>query len=145
MGAFIRSFQVDVDEVLAILERLYGGKVLEMISDVKEIWIILRWPIAFALYCFMIGFNYYMIPSKRVRIKEIIPGSIFASVGLLLVTILYSAYIDRVANYDLLYSSLANVVAMLFWFYFLAWVVGLGVIVNKVWMDTEGCCYRDFT
>lgn len=132
--------------IISLVVLLYGGKLLEMVTDMKEIWIFLRWPIAFALYFLMIGFNYYMIPSKRVKIKEIIPGSVFASVGLLLVTLFYSFYIDRVANYDLLYSSLANVVALLFWFYFLAWVVGLGVIVNKVWMDTgPQCRYREVT
>ena len=123
--------------IISLVVLLYGGKLLELVTNMGEIWLVLRWPIAFALYFFMIGFNYYMIPSRRVKIKEIIPGSIFASVGLLLVTLIYSVYIDRVANYDLLYSSLANVVALLFWFYFLAWVVGLGVIVNKVWMDTD--------
>lgn len=127
--------------IISLVVLLYGGKLLELLTDTQEIWLFLRWPVAFALFLFMIGFNYYMLPSKRVGIKEIIPGSIFASVGLLLVTLVYSIYIDRVANYDVLYSSLANVVAMLFWFYFLAWVLGLGVIVNKVWMDTDTKSY----
>lgn len=132
--------------IVSLVVLLYGGKILERITTVGEIWIILRWPIAFALYFVMIGFNFYMIPSKRVKIKEVIPGTIFASLGLLLVTLVYSVYIDRVANYDLLYSSLANVVALLFWFYFLAWVIGLGVIVNRVWMDTDTKgYYREIT
>ena len=67
-----------------------------------------------------------------------IPGSIFAAVGLVLVTWLYSLYLNGMAQYDIVYGALANIVALMFWFYFMAWVLCLGVLFNKVLQDTKG-------
>ncbi|MEG0156555.1 MAG: YihY/virulence factor BrkB family protein [Anaerovoracaceae bacterium] len=123
--------------IVALVVLVYGGKLLELLTNNASLWLIIRWPVALALYFMMISYNYYMLPSDKVKFREIIPGSIFASVGLLLVTVVYSKYTGTVASYDILYGSLATVVALMFWFYFLAWVLCLGVLFNKVWMDTE--------
>ncbi|HKM28801.1 MAG TPA: YihY/virulence factor BrkB family protein [Anaerovoracaceae bacterium] len=112
------------------------GKIVEG-SVVDKLWQFLRWPIAMLLYFLMISYNYYVLPSERVPFKRILPGSTFASVGMLLVTMLYSNYTSYIANYDLIYGSLATIVALLFWFYFLAWVWCLGVVFNKVWSETK--------
>lgn len=130
--------------VFAIIVLLYGDVILSTVlkiigkeSDATDIWMVLRWPIAIVLYFLMISFNYYVLPMRRMKFREIIPGSIFASVGLLIVSYLYSKYAFSIANYSLLYGSLATIVALLFWFYFLAWVLFLGILVNKVWADTK--------
>ena len=39
------------------------------------------WPIAMAMYFLMISYNYYILPSVRMRFRDIIPGSIFAAIG----------------------------------------------------------------
>ena len=104
----------------------------------------LRWLIGFALYFMMISYNYYILPSEKVKFRSVIPGSVFASIGLLLVTLLYSRYASSLADYDLLYGTLSSVVAIMMWFYFLAWVLCLGVMCNKVWDDTSNVSYVDY-
>lgn len=130
--------------IFAIVVLMYGDVILKLAFKIfgkeaaaGQIWLILRWPIAIVLYFFMISYIYYVLPSEKVKYKDIIPGSVFAAVGLLLVTAIYSKYVASVANYNVLYGSLATIVALLFWFYFLAWVLGLGVLFNKVWDDTK--------
>lgn len=130
--------------IFAIVVLMYGDAILTLALKIvgKEaaagkIWLILRWPIAIVLYFFMISYIYYVLPSNRVKYRDVIPGSIFASVGLLAVTAIYSRYVGSVANYNVLYGSLATIVALMFWFYFLAWVLCLGVLFNKVWADTK--------
>jgi len=105
---------------------------------VDSAWLWLRWVIGFGLYFLMVSYNYYILPTQRVPYRKVIPGSIFASVGMLLVSMLYSVYATSLANYDLLYGALSSVVAILFWFFFLAWVMCLGVLCNKVWDETRG-------
>ena len=130
--------------ILALFVLVYGQHLLEFIlgilgkeSVAGDVWLILRWPLAAAMYFLMISYDYYSMPSSKVRFRQIIPGSIFASVGLLLVTWAYSLYVNQIISYDILYGSLANIVALLFWFYFMAWVLCLGMLFNKVWMDTK--------
>lgn len=134
-----------VTVIFAIFVLMYGDKILEIVFAVigqqnagAKIWMFMRWPVAALLYFIMISYIYYKLPSLYdLKFKEIVPGSIFASLGLLLVTLIYSFYVDRFANYSVMYGSLATVVSLLFWFYFLAWVLFLGILVNKVWKDTE--------
>jgi len=121
--------------VLCLVVLVYGGKLLDFITKGETVWLILRWPVALVLFFIMISYNYYVLPTESVRYKAIIPGSFFASVGLLIVTLIYSKYIGSVADYNILYGALANIVALMFWFFFLAWVLMLGVLFNKVWSD----------
>ncbi|MFR6258571.1 MAG: YihY/virulence factor BrkB family protein, partial [Anaerovoracaceae bacterium] len=132
--------------VFSIIILVYGELILETVLSILSIenkgnygniWIWLRWVIGFALYFMMISYNYYILPTEKLKYRKIIPGSIFASGGMLLVTLFYSKYANSLANYDLLYGTLSSVVAIMFWFYFLAWVLCLGVMCNKVWSDTS--------
>jgi len=113
-------------------------RIEEMSSSIDTLWLGLRWPAGFLMYLLMVSYNYYLLPTEKVEFKKVMPGSIFASVGMLLVTYIYSQYINSLANYDVLYGALSSVVAIMMWFYFIAWVICLGVLCNKVWDDTSG-------
>ncbi|MEG0830553.1 MAG: YihY/virulence factor BrkB family protein [Anaerovoracaceae bacterium] len=127
---------------------VYGENILKLVTNLLEldktlteetlgsIWMFIRWVLGFALYFLMISYNYYIMPEEKSRFRDILPGSIFAAVGMLLVTLLYAEYVGSMANYDLIYGALASIVALMFWFYFLAWVLCLGILFNKVWGDT---------
>lgn len=110
---------------------------LEVDKYVNSIWMYLRWFLGLALYFLMVSYNYYILPTNRVPFKKLLPGSIFASGGMLIVTLVYAKYTATVANYDIIYGTLSSIVAILFWFYFLAWVFCLGILVNKVWDETS--------
>lgn len=114
---------------------LFLGYIIEG-GVIDLLWTYLRWPLNILLFFLMVSFNYYFMPSEKMKFREIIPGSIFCSLGMVVVTIGYSAYTSYVANYDIIYGSLSSIVAMLFWLFFIAQIMCLGVIFNKVWADT---------
>ena len=122
---------------------VYGEVILKLIFGIvaggeigEKTWIMIRWPVAAILYFLMISYNYYVLPTYRIPFRAVVPGSVFASVGLLAVTFFYNIYSNMSAGYDILYGSFSNIVALMFWFYFLSWVMFLGVVLNKVWWDT---------
>ncbi|MFV0516132.1 MAG: YihY/virulence factor BrkB family protein [Aminipila sp.] len=128
---------------------VYGEIIIEIVATallatigiqykVDIFWLVLRWPVTMLLYFLMVSYNYYILPSDKIKFKDLIPGSIFASVGMLVVTLGYKIYAEYVSNYDILYGSLAAIVAVMMWFYFLAWALVLGILCNKVWNDTKG-------
>ena len=123
-------------EIIIKIIGAYVTDILNLPFAFDSAWFILRWPIAMALYFLMISYNYYVLPSEKVRFKAILPGSILASAGMLLATWIYSYYISIFANYDLLYGSLAAIVALLFWFYILGFILVIGIQVNVVWAQT---------
>ena len=144
----IRSLKTVVITVFTIgfslVFLVYGELILKLVfgivagSEIAEkTWVMIRWPIAAGLYFLMISYNYYVLPTHRVPYRAVVPGSIFASIGLMAVTWAYSIYTSVSSGYDILYGSFSNFVALMFWFYLLSWVLFLGVILNKVWWDSR--------
>lgn len=123
---------------------VYGELILKLVFGIvvgteiaEKTWVMIRWPIAAGLYFLMISYNYYVLPTHRVPYRAVVPGSIFSSVGLLVVTWVYSVYTNLSYSYDILYGSFSNFVVLMFWFYLLSWVLFLGVILNKVWWESR--------
>lgn len=124
----------------------YGKLILEIVLSVFDldsakyvdsIWMWLRWVLGFVLYFLMVSYNYYILPTEKLPFRKMLPGSLFSSIGMLLVTVCYSKYANSLADYDILYGALSSIVAILFWFYLLIWVLFLGVLFIKVLDDTE--------
>ena len=150
----IRSLKTVVITVFTIgfslVILVYGELLLKVLFGIvigsemaEKTWMLIRWPIAAGLYFLMISYNYYVLPTHRVPYRAVVPGSLFASIGLMVVTGVYSIYTSVSSSYDILYGSFSNFVALMFWFYLLSWVLFLGVILNKVWWETRSDVSRD--
>ena len=130
--------------LFSVLILAYGGLIVDACMQflpmdgvyLVDLFRFLRWLPAAVLYFLMICYIYYIMPTEKISFRKILPGGLFACIGMLVVTILYSKYINNIANYDILYGTLSSIVAILFWFYFLAWVLCLGILINKVLDDT---------
>ena len=132
--------------VFSIVILCYGKAILSGVFSLigqdpekytESSWMLLRWPLGFFLFFIMISYNLYILPTEKKPFRSVLPGSIFASVGMLIVTAIYSTYATSLAKYDIVYGALSSVVALLIWFFFLAWVLCLAVLFNKVWEDTS--------
>jgi membrane protein len=120
-----------------VLTTLKEIVVLPPMWVVGDLWLILRWPIAFGIYFLVVWVNYALMFHKRISLKKVAPGALFASIGILLVSFLYGLYTNLIANYDLIYGALASLVALMMWIYFISWCLGGGLIVNRAWMENK--------
>jgi len=111
--------------------------VLDSRIAVDKTIMLLRWPVAFALYFLMVSYNYYVLPYEKVKFRNILPGSVFSTIVMIIATVAYSGYTKYVVKYDILYGALASAFALMIWFYFLSWALGLGVLFNKAWAGTK--------
>ncbi|MGN0710363.1 MAG: YihY/virulence factor BrkB family protein [Anaerovoracaceae bacterium] len=139
--------QTLISLVFGLIVMVYGELIIKLVLttllnvfnisyEVNDFWLFLRWPVTILMFFFMVSYSYYILPSDKLKFREIVPGSVFASVGMLAVTVGYKVYAEHVSRYDILYGSLASVVAVMMWFYFLAWALVLGIMFNKVWAET---------
>jgi membrane protein len=136
--------------ILVLLVMMIGSSGLQYVlsslgfsTDWQHIWRIIRWPIALFLYILMLAYNYKVLPKKKMKWREVFPGALFAGFGLLAITFIYALYLNDIADYNILYGSLSTIIALMFWFWFLAWVMVLGELFNKVWLETAD--YKDWT
>lgn len=134
MLVFSLVIMVYGEEIVNLVD-LYMNRFLHTPFNVSSFWYALRWPSAIAIYFLTVSYNYYSMRTGKKRYRDFLPGSAVASVGMLLATWIYSYYASVFANFNLLYGSLASIVALLFWFYILGIILIVGILVNVVWAE----------
>lgn len=130
---------------LLIVVMVYGEVLIRFLSErllisdfVDKLWTLARWPIAGLIYLLIVSFNYFvLISGQKIQYRDIMPGSIFCAAGMLIVTIFYSGYSAKAVSNNIIYGSMAMIAVLMFWFYFISWVLFLGILFNKVWIDTK--------
>ena len=98
---------------------------------VGTLYIILQVPVSLLVVFFIIKVVYTIAPDERIPSKYTNKGALFTSVSWLIITAIYSYYINNVARYDIVYGNLANIVMLLLWFYILAYIFVIGLCLNK--------------
>lgn len=110
---------------------------LEIFSHIStyvyQLFVLLKYPLAFVLIYLFIKILYTLSPAERVKSKFVTKGALFTTVGWILVTTIYSYYANNVAHYDLFYGNISNLVVLLIWVYILSYifVVGIGINVTE--------------
>lgn len=96
-------------------------------------WVVslLRWPVILVLGGLALAVLYRVGPSREpARWRWITPGSVFASAGLLVASMLFSFYLSNFADYNETYGSLGAVIALMMWLWISAMVILIGAELN---------------
>lgn len=93
---------------------------------------VLRWGIILLSVLLAFALIYYLGPHTDQRFRLVSPGSVFATIGLLVTSLLFKVYVGNFGNYDKTYGSLGAVIALLMWLYITGFVVLLGAEVNEL-------------
>lgn len=120
---------------------VYGEELfLKVVSNnnAAQFLVAMRGPIAAVLFFLMLMMIYYILPRVRVPLRCIIPGTILAMLGIMIITFFYAIYISYIANYNILYGAFANIVVLMLWFYLISWVLCIGMMFNKAWDEIMG-------
>ncbi len=93
---------------------------------------VLRFILPLVTLMLIFSLLYAVIPNRRLRLKQVLPGAVFASAVWALSSLAFSFYVDRFANYTRLYGSLGGVVILLIWLYLTSVVLLIGSEINAV-------------
>ena len=80
-------------------------------------WLILQWPLVFALVATAIGLIYYFGPDADQDWAWITPGAVAATMLWLLVSLLFKIYVSNFTDYEGTYGAVGGVIVVLLWFY----------------------------
>jgi membrane protein len=114
------------------------------LGDATELVVkIARWPALFVVVTLALAFLYRYGPSReKARWRWLTWGSVFAAVGWLVVSILFSWYAENFGNYNKTYGSLGAIIAFMFWLWLSIIVVLIGGELNA---ETEHQTVLDTT
>lgn len=92
----------------------------------------LRWPLMFVVLMGALAALYRWGPDKEGnRWHWISPGALFATIGLIIASILFSWYAANFANYNETYGSLGAVIGLMMWLWIASMVVMVGAEINS--------------
>ena len=93
--------------------------------------VLLRYIIALLAIVLSIGSLYYFGPNHLDRRRRTVwPGAFLATIMWLIATVIFGWYVRNLANYNLMYGSIAAVIALLVWMYVLSIVALFGCEYN---------------
>lgn len=138
--SIIMTFVLVLLFIFMLIVPVFGNKIVSLFEyvnmsvlvteKVSLVINILKGPITWLIMYFFIKILYKMAPNKRVRSKNVGYGAIFTTISWVLITAVYSYYINYVANYTTFYGGLANIVILMVWIYFLAYAFTIGMALN---------------
>lgn len=73
---------------------------------------------------------YYYIPNRRLSLREVLPGSVFAVGGWTLLSTVFSYYVNNFSNYSNTYGSIGGIIILLLWLYWNSIIILLGGELN---------------
>lgn len=87
----------------------------------------------FTVICFTFFFLLFRLaPNKEKSIKQLLPGCVITTVGFIITTNIFTFYVNQLADFHLIYGSLAIIIILLTWLYQFGWVINLGIQINYV-------------
>jgi membrane protein len=102
------------------------GKATGWGTPFKWTWLVLQWPLVFALVSTGIGLVYYFGPDADQDWAWVTPGAIAATALWLVVSLLFKLYIANFTDYNAAYGAVGGVIVLLLWFY----VSGLAMLAG---------------
>ena len=90
-------------------------------------------PLAYMLVTFILLYKFSPSSSREnmVTIKSVLPGSIFATLGLIIASLGFNFYVSSFGKYSITYGSLGGIIVFLIWLYLLSTIILIGAEVNS--------------
>ena len=92
--------------------------------------VFIRYFIAFLVFYIGISYIYYVAPAIKRGWSFFSLGSTIASILTVCSTYGFSYYLSHFATYNKLYGSIGTLIALMVWFYLIAWVLLMGFALN---------------
>jgi len=108
----------------------FGGLEKNLLRGFNVLYSVLNVPLSIFIVFFFIKLVYTLAPDEDIPSRYVNKGAIFTTIGWMLITGIYSYYIKNIAHFSKFYGGLANIVVLMLWFYFMAYVFVIGLAFN---------------
>ncbi|WP_268802050.1 YihY/virulence factor BrkB family protein [Peptoniphilus asaccharolyticus] len=129
--------------ILLMITQVFGGLIIDSISkflildvDLKQFIKLLSIIVPLIYMLLMFTALYKFAPSKQIRkmltLKMIIPGALFTTIGVILMTVLFGFYVSNFGKFSVTYGSLGGVIVMLIWIWLVSLIILIGGEINAI-------------
>ncbi|MCR9040250.1 YihY family inner membrane protein [Bacillus sp. L381] len=125
--------------LIALLLPVFGREIGLLAADFigapglfLKVWSVVRWGISPLILLIVFTALYIFAPNKRLSLRFVLPGAVFAAAGWIIVSMLFSFYVGTFANYSATYGSIGGIIVLMIWFYLTGTLLILGGEMNAL-------------
>lgn len=108
----------------------YLTPLLQLPEELVAIFQSVKWPVTLFVLLFVFTLVYYMVPNAQVKVKFVLPGAIFATVGWVLLSQAFAIYVRYFSGRTLSYGSVGIFIVLMLWLNGSGIVLTLGAVIN---------------
>ncbi|HMF97396.1 MAG TPA: YihY/virulence factor BrkB family protein [Vicinamibacterales bacterium] len=116
---------------------LVGPTLAEKVADWMHLgavftwaWLILQWPVVFALVALAVALVYYYAPDAEQDWIWITPGSLLATLLWVIISLGFKFYVSQFGAYNATYGTIGGIIVLLTWFYMSSLAILIGGELN---------------
>lgn len=135
MLTFAMIFVIIIALLLPVFGKIIGTFIFTSLGMSEEFivfWNRLRWAISSFILFSVFTYIYYFAPNKKLKMNEVMLGSIFATIGWAAVSLAFSYYVNHFGNYSAMYGSIGGIIILMIWFYLSGMIILLGGEINAM-------------
>ena len=100
-----------------------------------DLWKWLRFPVMALLMFFALALLYALTQDRRQPRKNIYPGVLGSLIAWMVLSLVFSFYVENIAGYSLIYGSIGTLIALLVWLYMSSASLIMGAELNGTLMS----------
>ena len=130
--------------VMALVLSVFGNNIsifiyhkIPFLAETTDMIMRLRTVISFVVMTGISLLVYHFLPNRKLPFRDLILGSIFCSLGWLVISFVFSMYLTIFKGFSGLYGSMTAIILVMLWLYFCMYVMLLGGLINCIWVDAK--------
>ncbi len=127
--------------IIALFTLVFGEVIAKYIFDLVGaqsifpfIWSALRYAAPILIMFLSLSLLYKFLPNRKLTFKDIRLGSLFATVAWIVVSLLFSFYVNNFARYNKIYGSIGGIMALLIWLFISTLIILIGGELNAIYI-----------
>src|SRR5699024_5716339 len=126
LGIVVLSVIIGVGKEVLV----YLPPVLHFSNTLIDAFQTVKWPLTAIVLFLVMMVIYWLVPNVRMKLRSLLPGSLLATVGWLLLSQVFSLYAKYFATSVSGYQIIGSFVVLMLWLNFAAMILILGSVVN---------------
>lgn len=133
--AFTLLFMISLLIVMILI--VFGNRIHYFITEnffplgiISYFFLKIRTFITILTMFFVFLFLYKFVPKHKMNFKSQIPGAIFSSVSWIMMSFVFSIYINIFKGFSNTYGSLTSIILIMMWIYVCMYIILLGAEIN---------------
>lgn len=135
ISTILLALTIIITLALLVFGEIIGNYLINIFpfdNVVLAIWNLFRYGLILIVLIFILATIYKFAPSKKIKWKDAFPGAILTTFGWLIISLVFSFYINNFNHYSRIYGSLAAVFILMIWLFLISIIFLFGLEFNSV-------------